>query len=265
MSSSPHDIEADRVLLDTAITQAGAIAMRFFRSQLKVWYKGPNDPVSEADIAINDYLKTQLLGQRPSYGWLSEESHDDGSRLSCHRIWIIDPIDGTRAFLQGIPEFTISVALVENSRPIISAIFNPAQRELFTACRGCGAWLDGNRLRVSNKSDLVGAKLLTSHQRIAQAHVPKAFANVSIKSLGSIAYRLALTAAGRYDGVISLSGANDWDLAGADLLVNEANGCITTASGHRYYYNGSDPWHLSVIAANSTLHKFFVEQFNARD
>ena len=259
-SSSPS-LDADRALLTDAVTDAGETAMRFFGREPEVWYKRPGDPVSEADIAVNDGLKARLHGARPDYGWLSEESRDDGTRLACERVWIVDPIDGTRAFLLDKPEFTISVALVEGERPIIAAVLNPATGELFTASKGGGAWLGAAPMRVSARHELDGARLLTTSYRINRAREPEAFAGATITGLGSIAYRLALVAAGRYDGVISLSGKSDWDLAAADLLMTEAKGYITTVAGEPYRYNQAEPLHRSVIAANAALHALFLDQF----
>jgi myo-inositol-1(or 4)-monophosphatase len=259
-ASSP-DLDADRALLTDAVTDAGETAMRFFGREPAVWYKRPGDPVSEADIAVNDGLKARLLGARPDYGWLSEESLDEGKRLACERVWIVDPIDGTRAFLLDKPEFTISAALVEGDRPIIAAILNPATEELFTASKGGGAWLGGAPISVSARHKLDGAELLTTSNQIDRAREPETFAGATITSLGSIAYRLALVAAGRYDGVISLSGKSDWDLAAADLLMTEAKGHITTITSECYRYNRAEPRHRSVIAANATLHALFLDQF----
>ena len=261
MTGAP-DLDADAALLSDAVRAGGARALDFFGRDPATWDKRPDDPVSEADIAVNDLLKVRLLGERPGYGWLSEESEDDPARLSCARVWVVDPIDGTRAFLKVKPEFVISVALVADGRPQAAAVFNPATGEFFEAVAGGGARLNGSAIRTSHRTGLAGARLLTVRRALNRARHPEAFARAVATASGSIAYRLALVAAGRFDGVVSLSGKNDWDIAAAELLVREAGGCATTTDGAPFHYNRAALRHPSVIAAGRRLHGKLLEQFS---
>jgi myo-inositol-1(or 4)-monophosphatase len=150
--------------LDKAVRQAGKIALSFFKSDLKSWEKNPGDPVSEADIAIDSFLKQHLLNTHPDYGWLSEETADDPARLNKSRVWIIDPIDGTRSFIAGKPEFTVCAALVEDGKPVCAAVFNPVTDEFFEATLGQGAFLNGEKLSCSDNQSLENTRLLASRK-----------------------------------------------------------------------------------------------------
>src|SRR5437660_1447580 len=142
----------DQALLIAAVREAGAIALKAFRTKVRAWEKQGGTPVSDADIAVNQHLQRRLGEARPDYGWLSEETEDDQTRLEKRRVWVVDPIDGTRAFLAGTPHFCQAVALVEDGRPILAALFNPATDEFFEAAVGNGATLNGKPIRVSDRS-----------------------------------------------------------------------------------------------------------------
>jgi myo-inositol-1(or 4)-monophosphatase len=178
-----------------------------------------------------------LLGARPDDGWLSEERADDRSRLTCRRLWVVDPIDGTRAFADGVPQFAISVALVLDGEPALGAVLNPATGEHFEAAQGGGAWLGAERLKVSSHTSLAGARLLSSRTEMARRRWPQLIPEAHITAIGSLAYKLALVAAGRFDGLLSLRPCHDWDLAAALLLLREARGLITTAAGEPIVLN----------------------------
>ena len=255
------DLAADFALLTAAVREAGALALSYFGADVKVWRKKHGDPVSEADIAVNDLLRERLCSPRPGYGWLSEESDDDAARFAAARVWTVDPIDGTRAFLDGTPEFTVSVALVVDREPAAAIVFNPASDEFFAAVRGGGASLNGAAIAVVRRTSLAGASVLTKPRAFERALDPAAFGSTEAVESGSIAYRLALTAAGRFDATVSLSAKSDWDVAASDLLMAEAGGRITTARGEPLVYNEPDPIHPSVIAAGPPLHAELVRQF----
>jgi myo-inositol-1(or 4)-monophosphatase len=225
------ELANDRQLLREAVCAAGALALEHFHTDRHHWYKGPGQVVTAADLAVDRLLHDRLLGARPTDGWLSEERADDRSRLTGRRLWVVDPIDGTRAFADGVPEFSISVALLLDGEPVLGAVLNPATAESFEAALGGGAWLGDERLRVSAQADLAGARLLSSRTEMQRRRWPQLIPEAHITAIGSLAYKLALVAAGRFDGLLSLRPSHDWDLAAALLLVREAGGLITTADG----------------------------------
>ncbi len=253
-SALPDWLARDHELLVAAVREAGALAMRYFRGPVRQWEKSPGDPVSEADHAVDDLLRARLCDPRPGYGWLSEESEDDPARLEVERVWIVDPIDGTRAFLKGKPEFTVAAALIAGARPLAAAVFNPATGEFFEAVRDRGARRDGRALRVSERADFSGLRLLASRRTFVDHRWLEELPGADFAAINSIAYRLALVACGRYDAAVSLGAKSDWDVAAADLLVAEAGGRVTTASGAALVYNRASVRHPSVIAAPPALH-----------
>lgn len=241
----------DHELLVAAVREAGALALRYFVGSVKSWEKAPGDPVSEADLAVDALLREHLMGPRPGYGWLSEESEDDGSRRGDAPVWIVDPIDGTRAFLRKRPEFSVSVALVMGGRPVAAAVFNPATDELFEAEVDRGARLNGDPTRVSAQENVAGATLIANRRVFLWS--PGAAA-AEFQFVNSMAYRMALVAAGRADATLSMSAKSDWDVAAADLIVREAGGLVTTANGAALAFDNDHVTHASILAAGPALH-----------
>jgi len=246
--------------LKAAVRAAGEIALGYFGSAPAVCTKSDGTAVSEADIEVDAFLKDRLCAARPSYGWLSEESEDDKSRLSCRNVWIVDPIDGTRAFLKNRPYWSVSAALVRDGRPILAAVFNPAKDEFYDAQANFGARLNGRKIGVSAATLGAGCRIAGSRNAILRASWPEPILEAEFVSINSIAYRVCLTAAGTVDAVISLSNKSDWDLAAAHLITVEAGGNFTTHRGQTMVYNRAESRHESVIAAGPTLHKTLVEQ-----
>lgn len=247
-----QDLSADLDLLEQVVRQAGGLAQSYFGQGLETWFKGNRSPVSEADIAVDRFLADRLLEARPSYGWLSEETADDRARLTCRRVFIVDPIDGTRAFLAGGDEWTISVAVVEDGRPVAGCVYCPRRGEMFLARAGGGALLNGERTRVSDRTSVAGATLSGPHSIVSNRDVVAAgFQKGDI--LRSLAYRLVLVAAGRIDVGVARGGPSDWDLAAADLLVHEAGGQLTDLSGRQLVYNRARTGHSALIAASTAL------------
>ena len=254
-----NDLEADQLLLVEAVRAAGAMAIGYFRRDLKHWEKAKGDPVSEADHAVNDLLYARLAAARPDYGWLSEESHDAPARLDRARVWLVDPIDGTRAFIDGKPEFAIAAALIETGRPVLGAVFNPATEEFFAAAAGRGAELNGRPIRVSARPTLAGARLISGRRMFERAGWPAPPEGASFHSINSIAYRIALVAAGRYDACVSLGQKSEWDVAAADLILAEAGGRLTTARDEPLVFNKARPVQASLVAAGPALHRVLIE------
>lgn len=246
-----NDLAADRALLSTAVDEAGAIALRHFRRDARQWYKGPGQIVTEADIEVDRRLHAILIGARPEDGWLSEERDDDGSRRSCRRVWMIDPIDGTRSFAEGVAEFTISIALLVDSEPVLASILNPVTSEHFQAMSGRGATLNGRPLSPSRHAAIAGASLLASKGEMKRRRWPDLLPEAEFTTIGSLAYKLALVAAGRFAGLISLRPSNDWDLAAAVLLMREAGGWLSDAKGRPLRLNEPSLRHAGLVAAGT--------------
>lgn len=257
-SSSNRD--ADLAILKDAARAAGAIALTFFGNRPRARTKKDGTQVSEADIAVDEALKEQLLAARPDYGWLSEETDDEASRLEMERVWVVDPIDGTRAFLQEKPEWTVSAALVENGQPVIGVVYNPICEEFYHAVRQQGAHLNDKLIQINDPVALDQSRLVASSGLFRQDFWDRPAPAAQPRWVNSIAYRLALVAAGRFDGTVSLSKKHDWDLAAADLLVQEAGGKATTHTGDSFRYNQPTPLQRSVLAAGPSLHAELLDR-----
>lgn len=249
-SSSSADITG---LLASAVREAGEVALRKFRTPLKTWIKGESSPVSEVDIEVDELLRGRLTAQRPDYAWLSEETADDPARLDASRIWIVDPIDGTRGFIAGLPEWTVVAALVEDGRPINAAVYAPVDDQLFLAEAGKGVTLNGRPVQSTAGASLEGARVNGAKRRLEAlaALVPSV---EIIPRIASLALRLARVAEGRFDIVFSAGQSKDWDLAASDLLVHEAGGVLTDLEGRALVYNRPEPVHGPLIAAGRARH-----------
>ncbi len=250
--------EKDQLL--SAVREAGALAMSYFGQSPRSELKADGTSVSEADLAADALLKERLLQANGSYGWLSEESEDDLVRLNKSRVWVVDPIDGTRAFLKGKPEWTICAALVEDGNSLLAAVYNPATEEFFHAARGGGAFLNDRPIVVREPVELEGSYLAASRSQIYSKQWESPWPEFETLWVNSIAYRLALVAAGKCDGTISLSAKSDWDLAAAHLLVDEAGGIVTTHDESSIVYNLETPRHASVVSAGPALHSALIER-----
>jgi myo-inositol-1(or 4)-monophosphatase len=244
------------VLAET-VRAAGDVALKTFRQPLRQWIKGESSPVSEADIAVNDFLRERLLGLAGGYGWLSEENEDDPARLDVENVWIVDPIDGTRAYLAGQDDWTISVALAARGRPTLGAVFAPVSQELFLAVAGSGATCNDVPIAASTGSDMTGAKVVGPKRHINWLASLNANA-MPVPRIGSIALRLARVAQGVLDVAFAGGNSHDWDLAAADLLVHEAGGALTTTTGKALTYNSSELVHGALLAAGQQRHAALV-------
>jgi len=247
-----------RAALEDVMREAGDLARTTRRTEFKHWTKGAdNSPVCEGDIAVNDFLHIRLPGLAPQAGWLSEETEDDPAEREATYVWIVDPIDGTRAYITGRADWTISVALIENGRPLVAALYAPVSDEMFLASRGGGATLNGAAMRVSC-GDLDGARVAgpkRTLERIA-ALAPGVLPQPKVFSL---ALRLTRVAQGELEAAFASNGGHDWDLAAADLLVHEAGGVMTDFCGCSLTYNRPRPKHGSLIAADAARHAALLD------
>ncbi|MFN7225353.1 MAG: 3'(2'),5'-bisphosphate nucleotidase CysQ [Paracoccaceae bacterium] len=246
----------DLDLLAEAARCAGEIAMRFWRRDPQVWDKG-NDhgPVTEADLAVNDMLKRTLLKARPDYGWLSEETPDTAARLSADRVFILDPIDGTRAFIAGEDNFAVSLAVAEAGRVIAGAVMMPAKNRLYTGEIGGPALCNGVQIRTGQREELVGSNLLATKVNMEPMHWPGGVPDLKRSFRTSLAYRLCLSAEGRYDGMITFRDTWEWDIAAGSLICDCAGAKVTDRSGATLRFNSPTAMTAGVIATNPALHQ----------
>ncbi len=251
------DDRADFGCMVRAVREAGALGLDYFSEDRdnRKWLKEDGTLVSDADIALDELLHRRLLADRQTYGWLSEETTDDLKRLQKNRVWVVDPIDGTRAFLRGQPHWLVSVALIVAGKVRMGCLFNPARNEFFEAFAGRGARLNGKTIRIEGREDIEGATIIASPGRFKSGLWPRPWPPVRTFMVNSIAYRMALVASNRADALLSLSGKSDWDLAAADLLVREAGGRVSDHTGQEFSFNRKNTRHQSVLVANGILYE----------
>ena len=257
-SEADASLDEDEKLLAEAVREAGAVALSYFDRGLVGRAKADNTPVSDADFAANEVLYQRLRLARPAYGWLSEETEDDPSRLDAERVWIVDPIDGTRAFLERRSDWAVSVALVERGQSVLGAVFGPVENELFTARTGSGTFLNGRGITVADRERIEGAKIITGADLIRPKPRRELWPPVKRIWVNAITYRLAKIAAGEAHATLALSGKSEWDLAAATLLVQEAGGRVTDAQGETLRFNQPNPRINGLVAAGPRLHALLV-------
>jgi myo-inositol-1(or 4)-monophosphatase len=253
----------DATLLRDAVKEAGALALSLHRTELKNWIKGASSPVSEADIAVNDLLEARLRLATPDYGWLSEESADDETRLGKKLVWIVDPIDGTRAYLAGRDDWCVSVALVEGASPVLAAVYAPASDEFFFAVRGQGARLNDAALHATPGVELDFSRM-AGPKPLVQRLAPSSDDITLHPRIGSLALRLCRVAQGSLDAAFAGGQSRDWDLAAANLIVQEADGRMTALSGENILYNRREVVHGILVAAGRDRHARIVGHFKQR-
>lgn len=247
-------MDRELALLSDAMQQAGREARRLSAAGFETYTKADHSPVTSADLAVNGILRDRLSTAFPDDGWLSEETTDTEERLSRTRVWIVDPIDGTRAFVRGLPEYCLSVALVDQGSPVVAAIFNPSTGEFFSAIRGGGFRMQ--RVFESALPPFASEErplALVNPWELRVGRFEGLEPHVRCRPIGSIAYALALVAAGQADAAITLSGGNEWDIAAGVLLIEESGGQATTPAGQPFAFNRSDPTLSGTLAIGSSL------------
>ncbi len=247
--------ERDLALLAEAALEAGRIATGFAEGQNRVWSKGHDDPVSEADMAVDTYLRETLLAARPDYGWLSEETEDDKARLKARRVFVVDPIDGTRSFVAGERTWAHSLAVLENGKPVAGLVYLPMRDRLYAATPGAGATLNGAPIRATGKQRLDGATLLASRPVMDERYWRDGVPPLTRVFRPSLAYRLCLVAEGRYDGMLTIRDSWEWDIAAGALIAAEAGAVVTDARGAPLVFNNAHPQAPGVMAAGPELHR----------
>ncbi len=263
-STSGTALARDARLLKDTVREAGALALSLFRTELRNWTKGASSPVSEADIAVNELLERRLRAATPDYGWLSEESADNERRLAKRLVWIVDPIDGTRGYLAGREDWCVSVALVEDAAPVLAAVFAPASDEFFFALRGRGATRNDVPISATSGTGLEFSRIAGPKPLVEWLNSSTGEVITLHPRIASLALRLCRVAQGELDAAFAGGQSRDWDLAAANLIVQEANGRMTSLSGDQILYNRRDVVHGVLVAAGHDRHARIVSHFRSR-
>lgn len=254
--------ESDLSLLIDAARASGDIARRHFQRSHDVWDKpGGAGPVTEADLEIDRMLRAELLSARPDYGWLSEETEDDSARLGKPQLFIVDPIDGTRAFIDGSRDFAHSLAVAEGGRVTAAAVYLPLRDMLFTASREEVARLNDAPIAASPVG-IDGAQVLAARPNLDPQHWPGGLPPVERHFRSSLAYRMCLVAQGRFDGMLTLRPTWEWDVAAGCLIVERAGGVATDRAGQPARFNNANARLNGVVAGGASVHAGLVERLS---
>ena len=251
---------SDLGLIVEAARLAGETAIKLQSEGLRIWGKDNSTPVTNADIEVDTLLKAMLLQAKPEYGWLSEETADDPARLGRRRLFVVDPIDGTVAFMKYKPWWAVSIAVVEDGQPIAAVVHAPEVEETFTAEIGKGAHLNGEPIQASSTAELLNSAMLGDAKMFAHPAWRTPWPDMRIEARNSIAYRLCLVADGRFDAALALSAKSEWDLAAADLIRAEAGAMLTDHKGRSFSYNKPVPLMPSLICAAPSMHPLILDR-----
>jgi myo-inositol-1(or 4)-monophosphatase len=251
---------ADLDLIHKAAKAAGERAQAVRRAGLTTMTKADGTPVTNADLEVDALLKEMLTAARPDYGWLSEETADDPARLGRQRLFVVDPIDGTRSYLKDKPWWSVSIAVVEAGRPTSGVVHAPDVAETYLALAGGGATCNGAPIAPSATVAIEGCAMLGDAPMFAHPAWPTPWPPMRIASRNSIAYRLCLVASGAFDAALALSAKSEWDLAAADLIASEAGCLVTTHKGAPMGYNRVVPQAASMVCAGPALHRLILQR-----
>jgi myo-inositol-1(or 4)-monophosphatase len=247
--------ETDLTLLIDAAKNAGRIALKHFHADPEIWDKPDGaGPVTEADLEVDRMLNAELRSARPEYGWLSEETADTADRLSTNRQFIIDPIDGTRAFIDRAKCWSHSLAIVENGQTIHGVVYLPMRDQVFAASRGQGATLNGEPIRVSHSQTMDDATVLAAKSNLKPEHWQGNTPPIQRHFRSALAYRMCLVAQGRFDAMITLRPSWEWDIAAGSLIISEAGGQVSDQMNAALHFNNAHPQVPGVVAAGPDLH-----------
>lgn len=256
MTNAAEDLK----LISEAAREAGLLAVKLREAGLNTAYKEGDSPVTNADLATDALLKERLTSARPDYGWLSEETPDDAARQSRSRLFVVDPIDGTRAFIKARPWWAVSVAVIEEGLPIAGAVYAPDLDEMFQAVAGGGATLNGAPIRAGDCDVVEGCGMVGDARMFAHPAWPTPWPDMRIEARNSTAYRMCVIASGAFDATLALVPKFDWDLAAADLIAREAGAYVGDHLGRPFVYNGVKPAQPSLVCAAPRLAPLILER-----
>lgn len=254
------DRTADLDLITQAARQAGALALRLRSEGLRTEYKEGDSPVTNADLATDALLKQILTAARPDYGWLSEETADDPVRRSRRRLFVVDPIDGTRSYMKDRAWWAVSIAVVEDDQPVAGVVFAPDVAETYQAIAGRGATLNGSPIHASECSLVEGCGMVGDARMFSHPAWPAPWPDMRIEARNSTAYRMCVIASGAFDATLALVPKFDWDLAAADLIAREAGAFVGDHLGRPFSYNGVKPAQPSLVCAAPKLAPLILER-----
>ncbi|MGH8011065.1 MAG: 3'(2'),5'-bisphosphate nucleotidase CysQ [Candidatus Binataceae bacterium] len=239
-----------------AALAAGAVLERYYRERgFEIGSKGRDNPVTTADLEADRTLREMLCAGFPDYGWLSEETADNGERLTRERVWIVDPLDGTKEFIKGVPEFAVAIALSERGEAVLGVTYNPIKRELVWGARGSGCFLGEREVRVTRTRMLKHAVVLASRSETSRGEWRAYEGMVEVKAVGSVAYKLALVAAGAADATFTRSPKSEWDIASGAALIEAAGGRITDIERRPMAFNKRSVKLKGLVASNGLVHE----------
>ena len=237
-----------------AARRGGAIVRKYFKGDYEVHEKAPDNPLTIADTEADAAIKACVLEAFPDDGWLSEETRDSPARLAKSRVWIVDPLDGTKEFVQNIPEFCVCVAFVVDGVVQVGVCYNPVEEKLFAAARGQGTTLNGAPVRCTPTTALATATVLASRSEVKRGEWKDYESLMNVKPTGSVAYKFALISAGEYDATFSLTPKNEWDICAGTMLVEEAGGVVTDRYGRPLTFNNEKTLLPGLIATGAALY-----------
>ncbi len=248
----------DLELIADAAEEGGALALKLLNAGLNIEKKLDGTPVTDADLAVDAFLTERLRAARPDYAWLSEETADNTDRLTARRVFIVDPIDGTRAYMRGKPWWAVSIAVVEDGRPVAGVVYAAALNERYQAIAGGGATLNGGAIRASKTAALEECRMLGDENMFAHPAWPNPWPRMTIESRNAIAYRMALVAAGTFDAALALSAKSEWDVAAAALIATEAGAAVSDHKGEPFAFNTPKAKARSLICAAPSVYPLIL-------
>ncbi len=252
------ELGPDLELIRSAAIQGGALAIAERAKGVSVRSKPGGSPVTSADHAVDAMLKCTLRSARPDYGWLSEETEDTPERLQCERIFVVDPIDGTVAFMKDRPWWCVPIAIVENGRVVAAVVHAPMLGETYTAILGAGAQLNGSLIRAAGTANLTNAGILASSQIFSDLQWPEPWPFMRFENRNALAYRMSLVAAGAFDAAIAFTPRWDWDVAAGSLIATEAGAVVTDHHGGQWAFNRPDPRQTGMVCSAAALHPLII-------